>query len=356
MTTTPKDYYETLGVNKNASQEEIKRAYRKLARKYHPDLNPGDKTAEPKFKEVNEAYEVLSDPKKRADYDQFGKAPFEPGRGSENFGPFGFKFSGDTEDIFSNLFSGFGDFGTSRLRERAPLRGNDLHTSLEISLDEARKGVTRSITITKEVPCEICSGTGAESSNACSICKGTGALQQRKGFFSVSQTCPSCKGSGRIATKACTVCKGGGTAVVTENIKVKIPAGADTGSRVKLRGMGGAGLRGGPAGDMYIDLSVKPHPVFKREKYNIYVEVPVTVSEAILGAKITVPTLDGTVTMTLPAGTDSGKKFKLKGKGIPNPKTGAKGDEVVVIKIVVPKKVTPKTKEALEEIKKAYEV
>jgi molecular chaperone DnaJ len=351
MATETKDYYETLGVNKSASQEEIKRAYRKLARKYHPDLNPGDKTSEQKFKEVNGAYEVLSDLKKRADYDQFGKAPFEPGRGSEGFAPFGFEYSGGAEDIFSNLF---GDFGAGRLRERAPLRGNDLHASMEISLDEASKGVTRSITLTKEVSCETCSGTGSESSQTCSTCKGAGALQQKRGFFSLSQPCPSCKGSGKITTKACTACKGVGTAVVTENIKVKIPAGADTGSRVKLRGMGGSGLRGGPAGDMYIDLSVKPHPVFKREKYNIYVEVPVTVSEAILGGKITVPTLDGTAAMTLPAGTDSGKKFRLKGKGIPNPKTGAKGDEVVIIKITVPKTVTEKMKEALKEVEKAY--
>jgi len=349
MATATKDYYEILGVKKDASQDEIKRAYRRLARKYHPDLNPGDKAAEQKFKEINEAYEVLGDPKKRADYDQFGTIPpFEPGAGFEGFRPFGFDFGRVfEEDIFSDLFRGF-------RHEEVPLRGSDLETSLEISIEEAYRGVTKSITVTREVVCKACGGSGAEDFQACANCKGSGSLQQKKGFFRLNQVCPVCKGKGKTVTKICKACRGNGSTVTTETIKVKIPPGADTGSRVKLKGMGGAGVRGGPAGNLYIELTVKPHPVFKRDRDDIYVEVPVTIGEAILGGKISVPTLDGTVTMTLPPGTDSGKKFKLKGKGIPNTRTGVKGDEFVVIKIVVPKTVTEKTKEALQEVEKAY--
>lgn len=349
MTTTAKDFYEILGVKKDASQEEIKKAYRRLARKYHPDLNPGDKTSEQKFKEINEAYQVLSDPKKRADYNQFGTASFEAGAGFEGFRPsdFGFNFGEGAEDIFSDLFRGF------RQRD-IPLRGHDLETHLEISLEDAYKGITKPITLTREVPCKSCAGTGAEASQTCSTCKGAGASQQKRGFFTMSQTCHTCRGAGRVITKVCSVCKGNGVAVITDTIKVKIPPGADTGSRVKLKGMGGAGIKGGPAGDLHIKLTVKQHPVFKREGDNIFVEAPVNISEATLGAKISVPTLDGSVSMTLPPGTDSGKKFKLKGKGIPNTRTGLKGDEFVIIKIIVPKKVTAKTKEALEEVEKAY--
>lgn len=333
------DFYDLLSVSKDASKDEIKKRYRKLARKYHPDLNPGDKTAEKKFKEINEAYEVLSDSKKRTEYDQFGKADFGPGQGFEGFGRQG--------DIFSDLFSSF-------RQEEMPQKGSDLETHIEISLEEAHKGVTKHITLTRELPCTACSGTGAESSRTCTTCKGAGSIKQNRGIFRLSQPCPACNGKGRIATKSCKTCRGNGSTVVPETIKAKIPPGADTGSRVKLKGMGGAGPIGRRRGDLYIALTVRPHPMFKRVGNNIYVEVPITVVEAVLGGKIKVPTLDGPVNMTLPAGTDSGKKFRLKGKGIPNKKTGVTGDEFAVIKIIVPKNVSDETKKALNKMEKEY--
>ncbi|UCD35809.1 MAG: molecular chaperone DnaJ [Nitrospiraceae bacterium] len=346
MSTTTHDYYELLGVKKDASADEIKKAYRRLARKYHPDLNPGDAAAEKKFKEINEAYEVLSDPKKKAEYDQFGKAAFEGPRGYEEFRGRDFGFGG-AEDIFSDLFGRF-------THEETVLRGRDLSTHLDISLEEAYAGVTKTMTLTREVPCTGCGATGAKSSKTCPSCKGSGSVRQSRGVFRLSQPCPACGGRGTIVTKACSTCGGSGSTRSTETIKVKIPPGADTGSRVRLRGMGGAGARGGHAGDLYIELTVRPHPLFRREGSDIYVDVPVTVGEATLGGKVKVPTLDGTVTMTLPSGTDSGKKFKLKGKGIPHRKSGSRGDEYAVIKITVPKKVSDVTKRALDELEKAY--
>jgi molecular chaperone DnaJ len=358
MANTTQDYYEILGVKKDASQEEIKKAYRRLARKYHPDLNPGNKTAEHRFKEINDAYEVLGDAKKRSKYDQFGTTSFETaGAGFEGAGPFDFSFDyggGTTEDIFSNLFRGFGTGDTSRFGGEVPVKGHDLETHLDITLEEAYSGVTKPLTLKREVACKACGGSGAEATETCSHCKGTGSLRQKKGFFTLGQACPACHGTGKIVKKTCSACGGNGKNLTTESIKVKIPPGADTGSRVKLKGMGGAGMRGGPSGNLFIHLRVKPHPVFKRDGNDLSVEVPVTVNEATLGAKIQVPTIEGSVTMTLPSGTDSGKKFKLKGKGIPGIKTGRKGDEFVVIKITVPKNITTKTKEALKEVEKAY--
>jgi molecular chaperone DnaJ len=355
MSASKNDFYDTLGVKKDASPEEIKKAFRRLARKYHPDLNPGDKNAEKRFKEINEAYEVLSDQKKRADYDMFGKTPFETGAGFEGFRTqdFGFDFGG-AEDIFSNLFSGFGTSESTRFRSEMPFQGSDLETRLDISLEEAYKGVTKPITMTREVVCDTCRGTGAEASQRCSNCKGSGAIHQKRGFFRMSQPCPACSGRGNVIKKVCNTCRGNGSTVATETVRVKIPPGADTGSRVKLKGMGGAGTKGGPPGNLYIKLTVTPHPVFKRDGKDVYVEAPVTVGEAIIGGKISVPTLDGNVSMTLPPGTDSGKKFRLKGKGFPGTKTGVKGDEFVVIKIVVPKTVTEKTREAVKNIENAY--
>lgn len=345
------DFYERLGIKKDASESEIKKTYRRLARKHHPDLNPGDAAAETKFKEINEAYEVLSDPKKRAEYDEYGRVASEGVHGFEGFNAqdFGGGYS-STEDMFSDLFGG-GGFG----QRQAPSRGPDLSTRLDISLEEACTGVTRSISLRREVSCKTCGGTGAESYQTCPYCKGAGSIKQSRGFFNLGQPCPQCRGTGKSITKACAACSGNGNTLTTSTIKVKIPAGTDTGNKVKLKGMGGAGAKGGPPGSLYIELTVRPHLVFKREGNDLFVDVPVNISEAVLGGKIKVPTIDGSVTMTLPPGTDSGKKFRLKGKGVPDRKGGITGDEFAVIKIVVPKNVNDKTKEALEEIGKAYE-
>jgi molecular chaperone DnaJ len=350
MSPQVKDYYEILGIDRKASQENVKKAYRKLARKYHPDLNPGDKSAEHKFKELNEAYEVLGNEKKRAEYDQYGRSPSEGG------GP-GFDYraytsadrfdSGGFGDIFSDLF-GAGSPGA------AGLKGPDLVMGLELSLEEAFTGVTKAISFAREMQCTACGGSGAETYQQCDSCKGTGKIQTSKGFFKMSQYCTVCGGSGKKITKACRSCAGRGKIVHPESIKVKIPAGADTGSRVRLKGMGGSGEVGGPSGDLQIEITVREHPVFKRTGDNIYVEVPVTFGEAALGAKIEVPTLDGASAMTLPAGTQSGQKFKLSGKGFPSTRTGKRGDQFVTIKIAVPKNITDKARHAIQEIETLY--
>lgn len=346
-----KDYYEVLGVDKKASQDEIKKAYRKLARKYHPDLNQGDKSAEQKFKEINEAYEVLGDEKKRAEYDQYGRSPFEGGGPGFDYRAYTsadrFDFGG-FGDIFSDLFSAGGGQGATELK------GPDLVMGLELSLEEAFTGVTKPISFAREMQCPACGGSGAETYQQCDSCKGTGKVQTSKGFFKMSQHCSACGGSGRKTTKACGSCAGRGKIIHQESIKVKIPAGADTGSRVRLKRMGGPGQAGGLPGDLQIEIKVREHPIFKRTGDSIYVEVPVTFGEAALGAKIEVPTLDGASAMTLPAGTQSGQKFKLSGKGFPSAKTGKRGDQYVTIKVAVPKNVTDKAKNAIQEIEALY--
>lgn len=354
MATKSRDYYEILGLKKDATDADIKKSYRRLARKYHPDVNPGDKNAEQKFKEINEAYEILGDKKKREQYDQFGSEGFEHVHGFDGFGTAGFGgFSGGAstaEDIFADLFGG-GFRQTVR-----PTAGPDLLTSLEISLEEVYKGATKTISFRREVPCVSCGGSGAESSQTCSQCKGTGVIKQGRGFFNMSQPCTACRGSGRMTTGVCSTCGGRGNSVKSESLNVKIPPGAETGSRLKIRGKGGAGSYGGPAGNLYIELTVKPHPVFERKKDDIYVTVPITIGKAVLGGKVEVPTLDGNVSMTIPKGTDSGKKFKLKGRGIPEKKSGRRGDEYAVIKIIVPKDVSARVEEALNEVEKSYDI
>jgi molecular chaperone DnaJ len=352
MSPAVKDYYKVLGVDKNASQDEIKKAYRKLARKYHPDLNPGDKVAEQKFKELNEAYEVLSDSKKRANYDQFGSSPFGAGGpGFEGFKTYDYSDAfdvGGLGDIFSDLF------GTRVRPETQYAKGPDMVMGLDLSLEEAFSGVTRPITFKREVTCKVCNGTGAESSQVCDVCKGAGSIKTAKGFFRMSQPCNACGGSGRKITKICSACRGMGKTYQTENIKVKIPAGADTGSRVRLRGMGGAGLSGGPAGDLFIEITVRPHPILKRKGDDTHLDLPVTFGEAALGAKIEVPTIDGIAAMTLPPGTQGGQRFKLSGKGIPSTKTGIRGNQYIDIKIVIPKNINLSAKDAIKEVDTLY--
>jgi molecular chaperone DnaJ len=348
MARATKDYYEVLGVKRDASREDIKRAYRKLARKYHPDLNPGDKNAEQKFKELNEAYEVLSNPKKREEYDQFGRSPFEGGTGFEGYRTYDY---GDIFDFgFGDIFS---DVSGRRARPEAS-RGPDIIIGLELSLEEAFSGVTKTITFNRGATCKICNGSGAESSVVCNLCKGTGSMKTSKGFFRMSQPCQNCGGTGRKITKFCSACGGRGKVLQTETIKAKIPAGVDTGSRVRLKGMGGAGEGGGPAGDLHIEITVRPHRLFKRKGDDLYLDLPVTFSEAALGAKIEVPTIDGITVMTLPPGTQGSQRLKLSGKGFPSPKTGARGNQYVNIKIVVPKNITNKAKETLKEIESLY--
>ncbi len=344
-----KDYYKILGIDKQASADEIKKAYRKLARKYHPDLNPGDKNSEHKFKKINDAYEVLGDKKKKEEYDQFGGSPHETG------GP-GFDFRTQAAgDRFE--FGGFGDIFSDTFNvksESVDLRGPDLVMSLDLTLEEAYSGVTRPITFKRDVSCHACNGTGAEASTRCDKCKGTGKVTASKGFFRMSQHCSTCGGTGTRITKTCKECRGAGKIFKTENIKVKIPAGVDSGSRVRIRRMGGAGQGNGPAGDLQIEIHVKKHPLFTRKGNDLYIDVPVTFDEAVLGAKIDVPTINAVTTMTLPAGTQSGQKFKLSGKGFPSSKTGKKGDQYVNIKIVVPKNIPEKAVAAIKEIGALY--
>ena len=348
MAQATKDYYDTLGVKKDASQEDIKKAYRKLARKYHPDLNPGDKSAEHKFKEINEAYEVLGDPKKRTEYDQFGRSPYEGGPGYEGFRTYdyGDAFDFGLGDIFSDVFG--------RRARPETLKGHDIGIGLDLSLEEAFSGVTKTITFNREAACPTCHGSGAESSVSCDVCKGTGSIKTSKGFFRMSQPCQSCGGTGRKITKVCSACGGRGKILKAETVKAKIPAGVDTGSRVRLRGLGSAGEGGGPAGDLHVEISVRPNHLFKRKGDDLYLDLPVTFTEAALGAKIEVPTIDGVAVMTLPTGTQGGQRFKLSGKGMPSPKTGLRGNQFVHIKIVVPKNITNKAKEALREIESLY--
>jgi molecular chaperone DnaJ len=354
-----KDYYEVLGLKRGAGVNEIKGAYRKLARKYHPDLNPGNKEAEEKFKEINEAYSVLSDPKKKENYDKYGQAEGPTGFGGfEGFrrgGPepgWGFEEGGydfGFGDIFSELFGS----RPRRARGPVPQRGADLLTEVEISFEEAYKGATRPIRLTRQAPCPTCGGSGAQEVKRCPKCGGSGRLESKRGFFSTIQTCPECGGTGQKVTKVCPACGGTGVKVTSETVQVKIPAGVDNGSLVKLRAMGNTGTAGGPPGDLHIRVRVRPHPFFRREGNDIFLKLPVTVSEAILGARVEVPTPDGKAFMKIPPGTQGGTRFKLKGKGFSTPR-GGHGNMYADIAIAVPEELSEKDKEHLKELEAAY--
>jgi molecular chaperone DnaJ len=343
-----RDFYEVLGVGHSATEEEIKKAYRKLALKYHPDRNPGDKSAEEHFKEASEAYQVLSDSERRAQYDRFGHAAFEQGMGA---GGFDFTAAG-FEDIFSDLFGDF--FGTSRGgrgRSRSR-RGDDLRYSLDISFEEAVFGTEKAITVPRLVACEACHGQGTKDGApraACPACRGSGQVRFQQGFFTIAKTCGQCNGQGTIIKDPCRRCGGSGVARTTQTLNVKIPPGVDSGSRLKLRGEGEGGRNGGPPGDLYVVLSVGQHPLFARQDSEIICEVPISFTQAALGAEIDVPTLEGKLKMKLAPGTQSGSVFRLKGKGVPDVRGYGRGDQLVRVSIETPRKLTSRQRELLEE-------
>ncbi len=356
-----KDYYAILGVEKGASKNDIKKAYHKLARKYHPDANPNNKQAEEKFKEISEAYEVLSDPQKRKEYDE-GVRFFESGGFTGGAGRFedfakGGKFTGFGG--FTDLFDMFGDFSGSARQARQPQRerGKDLFYSIRLSFQDALNGLVTRINVSRDESCPTCLGSGAKpgtSPKICPDCQGRGVIAQNQGFFSLSRACSRCLGKGTIIESACPNCHGSGKAKKLQKITVKIPPGVKDSSKIRFKGKGGLGTNGGPPGDLYVITKVAPHPIFKRDGSNIVLDLPVTFTEVALGGKIKVPTLDGMVSLKIPAGTQDGKSFRLRGKGAPNPK-GGKGDMLVKIHVVVPNRLDSKEKKVLEEFAKLHQ-
>jgi molecular chaperone DnaJ len=352
---TKKDYYEVLEVGRGASDAEIKKAYRKLAKQYHPDVNPGDKAAEAKFKEINEAYEVLSDPQKRSRYDQFGHAGVDPnsfGGAGAGFGDFDF---GGIGDIFESFFGG-GGFGRSSRSRSGPQKGADLKYSVEISFEESAFGVEKEITINRHENCGTCGGSGAKpgtSPTTCKHCSGTGQVQFKQstpfGQFINVKTCDICRGEGKIITDPCPACSGRGKVRKTIRKKLDIPAGIDDGQTISIRGEGDPGSRGGPAGDLFVTVAVRPHPIFKRQGNDVICEIPITFVQAALGAELEVPTLDGKEKYTMPEGTQTGTIFRLKNKGIPYLRGSGRGDQYVKVEIDVPKKLNDKQKELLRQ-------
>jgi molecular chaperone DnaJ len=349
-----KDYYRILGVERAATAGEIKKAYRKLARKFHPDLNPGDRSAEAKFKEIQEAYSVLGDPKKKAQYDRFGVAggpaagPASSGSGFEGF---------DFSDYGSSTFSDFFDslFGGGRRAPGARERGEDLHYSMRIGFDEAIRGLQTRIQLTRQVGCPTCSGRGfvrASGWRPCPACGGSGRVHLQRGFMRFQTTCPQCQGSGEARGERCPDCRGEGVIPRTELIQVRIPGGVDTGSKVRVPGKGHTGRRGAPAGDLYISIEVAPHALFRREGPDIHVRLPITVMEATLGALVEVPVLEGRTTIRIPANTRSGQKFRIKGVGAPVPSARSRGDEIVEVTIVPPAADSERVRDLMKELEK----
>ncbi|NLN54115.1 MAG: molecular chaperone DnaJ [Firmicutes bacterium] len=353
-----RDYYEVLGVSRDASTEEIKKAYRKLARKYHPDVNRDDKDAEKKFKEVKEAYDVLSDPQRRAQYDQFGHAAETGGFGTGGFGGFGqgdFSGFGGFEDIFDSFFGGFGG-ATQTRRSAGPQRGNDLRYDLEITLEQAALGLETTINVPRAESCDSCGGSGAKPGTkpeTCSHCHGTGQQQVARntafGRFVSVQTCQACGGTGSVIKERCPDCHGSGRVQRERKIEIKIPPGVETGSRLRVANEGEAGLRGGPPGDLYIVVHVRPHKLFVRQGNDIIIEVPISFTQATLGTELEVPTLTGKARVKIPAGTQTGTTFRLRGKGIPHLRGYGQGDQHVKVVVKIPKKISNKQKELLRE-------
>ncbi len=355
MPQSKRDYYEVLEIGRGASDTDIKKAYRKLAKQYHPDVNPGDKTAEAKFKEVSEAYEVLSDNQKKSRYDQFGHAGVDPnsfGGAGAGFGDFDF---GGIGDIFESFFGG-GGFGRSSRSRSGPQKGTDLKYSLEITFEEAAFGTEKEITINRNETCTSCKGSGAKegtSPTTCKHCNGTGQVQYKQstpfGQFVNVKACDVCRGEGKIIVNPCPTCNAKGKVRKTVKKKVGVPAGIDDGQTLSMRGEGDPGLKGGPTGDLYITINVKPHAIFKRQGNDVVCEMPITFTQAALGAELEVPTLDGRVKYDIQEGTQTGSIFRLKGKGIPHLRGNGRGDQYVKVEIDVPKKLNEKQKELLRE-------
>ena len=354
MAEQKRDYYEVLGVQKGASDDEIKRAYRKLAKASHPDLNPGDKEAEARFKEVNEAYEVLSDKEKRGRYDQFGHAGVDPSFGGGGGFDGGFDF-GDLGDIFGSFFGG-GFGGGRRTNPNAPQRGESIRLSQILSFEEAAFGCEKAVTVERLEPCSSCQGSGCAEGTTpevCPDCHGTGTVQVRRqtpmGVFATSSPCTRCGGKGKIIHQPCRECRGVGAVRQRRTIQASIPAGIDNGQTISIRGQGNTGKNGGPAGDLLITITVRPHELFRREGTSVLCEAPITFAQAVLGAELEIPTIDGKVKYDLPEGTQSGATFRLKGKGIPSINGRGRGDQYVTVYIETPRNLTKEQKEALRK-------
>jgi molecular chaperone DnaJ len=348
----PRSPYEVLGVPKTAPDDEIKKAYRKLAREYHPDRNPGDTDAEERFKEVQTAYDTLRDPAKRRAYDSFGTAG--PG-GFPGGGAGGVRFEefdlGDLGDLLGGMFGG----GARRQGAREPIRGDDLETRVRISFEDSLEGVQVRVPVEAESVCHVCHGTGAEPGTSpivCPQCGGRGVVSDSQGLFAFSQPCPRCQGNGAIVEKPCKNCRGSGRERATKRYAVKVPAGARSGTRIRLKGKGEAGRNGGPAGDLYVVVDVEPSPLFERRGADLVLDVPVTYAEAALGAKVEIPTPGGPVALKVPAGTESGKLLRVKGRGAPQLKGNGRGDLLARVRVTVPTKLTKAEKEALEGYQK----
>lgn len=343
-----RDYYEVLGVEKTATDEEIKKAYRKLAMKYHPDRNPGDKEAEDKFKEAGEAYAVLSDSEKRAQYDQYGHAAFDQTAGGYGggYGAGGF----DVSDIFEQFFGGFG----GRSSSNGPRKGADLRVTVDLTFEEACFGTEKEIRVTKNVQCDTCAGTGSASKSSvrCSVCGGRGQVNEQQrtmfGMFSTTKTCPTCNGSGKTIKDPCTVCQGRGTVRKTVTVKVKIPAGIDNGQAVSMSGLGEPGTNGGPNGNLLVSVRIKNHPVLRRDGFDVYLDKKISLAQATLGDVITIDTIDGKAELNIPEGTQNGAMFKMRGKGIQKLQAASRGDQYICITVEVPKRLSDKQKELLK--------